>query len=120
MQIESILNLRLRQGRQILRHWTDQQFDRKSSFPVDYRLNGLGEARHLFHVLTSEKATLISAIAGFLRTHNIYVPTMSIVDPDAKLGEHHLDRLQLASTEIKFGVQNYEDDIAAFVNSGAH
>jgi hypothetical protein len=117
MLIEGLLKQRLNPDRKIWRNWTAEEHDFKKSFPVDYRFNGTRAARHLFHVMSDEKATLISAVSGFLKTHNIYVPTMSVVDQNLELGIHQLDRLQLASTEIKFGFSGNENQIVEFANA---
>ncbi len=103
--------------RQVYHRWTDPQLDPKGDYPVDYRVNAEGPARNIFAVGSGGKSTLVSAVSSFLKLHDTYVPTMSIVDPDIQLGTHHLNRLQRASTEIRFGVTGYEQDIVNFALS---
>ena len=94
--------------------WTDQALDPNGSFPVDYRLNGEGEHRNIFHISTPYKAALVSAISGFFQANDRFVPTLSIVNPESELGEHHYDRISLASTKIVWGVEDAE--IAEFAS----
>jgi len=112
--VDGLLKRKVEPARPIDRGWTNPTIDLHKSFPVDYRINGVGEPRHLFHVASAEKSTLVSAVCNFFKAKNAYVPTMSVIDPDLNLGEHHLDRLQLASTQIRFGVIGSEDIIARF------
>ncbi len=117
-QVESLLVRRVEPIRTIARRWTNPAIDLHESFPVDYRLNGRGEPRHIFHVASAEKSTLVSAVCNFFKAKDAYVPTLSIVDPDLELGEHYMDRLQLASTQIRFGVSGNEDPIVQFALEG--
>ena len=94
--------------------WTDPNLDPKGDYPVDYHVNKVGVPRNIFTVGSGGKSTLVSAVSSFFKLHNAYVPTLSLVDPDVKLGTHHLNRLQRASTEIRFGVTGYEDQIVKF------
>lgn len=113
--VDSLLQRTVEPVRPIARAWTNPEIDLHQSFPVDYRINGKGASpRHIFHVASAEKSTLVSAVCNFFKSKNAYVPTMSIVDPDLNLGEHFLDRLQLASTQIRFGVVGSEDIITRF------
>jgi hypothetical protein len=114
MVVDDLLRKRVAPVRHIDRGWTYKQFDRKGSFPVDFRVNGLGPPRNIFSVTSASKSLLVTAVVHFLRSHGLDVPTMTIVDPDAKLSPRYIDRLQLASTEIKFGVEKHHADIVSF------
>jgi hypothetical protein len=113
-RVDSILREKVEPHRKIIRAWIDHEIDRNGSFPVDYRCNGQADPRHIFHVVSPDKATLVAAIAGLLKTHNRYVRTLSIVDPDANISTHHIDRVQMGSTDIKFGTEGNERDIERF------
>jgi hypothetical protein len=113
-QVESIIHMRVEPVRSVSRNWTDEKVDPKRSFTVDYRFNGTGAPRQMFHVASREKSTLIAAVSSFQRLQGIFVPTMSVVAQDLELGTHQLDRLQRASTEIKFGTTGNEDRIVDF------
>jgi hypothetical protein len=113
--IESILKARVGHARKWTQDWTDPALDERQAFPVDFRMNGTGKPRHLFGVASRYKAALVSAVSHFFRAHDKYVPTMCVIDPAAKLGRHHIDRVQLAADEIVFGVD--EDRIAEFALS---
>lgn len=117
-QIDGLLKRKVEPKRAIERKWTNKLIDPQESFPVDYRLNGTGKPRHIFQVASADKSNLVSAVCNFFKAKDVYVPTLSIVDPDLELGEHHLDRLQLASTHIRFGVSGNEDAIVKFALEG--
>ncbi|MFG0292305.1 MAG: DUF1828 domain-containing protein [Phycisphaerales bacterium JB050] len=95
--------------------WNDQDLDPNGSFPVDYRLNGTGQQKNIFHISTPYKAALVSAISGFFQANDRFVPTLSIVNPESELGDHHYDRISLASTKILWGVD--DEEIAAFASA---
>jgi hypothetical protein len=114
MVVDDLLRKRVSQVRHIDRGWTYKRFDTKGSFPVDFRVNGLGPPRNIFSVTSASKSLLVTAVVHFLRSHGLDVPTMTIVDPDANLSPRYIDRLQLASTEIRFGVEKHHADIVAF------
>lgn len=104
--------------RKIQRGWTDPQIDPDGDYPVDYRLNGVGQPRNIFYVGSGGKSTLVSAVSSFLRLNRLFVPTLAIVDPEIHLGRHHVGRLQRATTEIRFGLAGYEKDVIEFSLEG--
>jgi hypothetical protein len=115
-QVDNLLKHRVEAVRKIERRWTDPLIDPNQSFPVDYRMNGTGTPRNLFYVATADKSNLVSAVCNFFKIKGVYVPTMSVIDPDLNLGKHHMDRLQLASTHLRFGVVGSEDAIVEFAS----
>lgn len=115
IQLESLVSSRIEPVRPAYRNWTDSRFDFKNSYPVDYHFDETAGTKNVFHVASREKSTLVSAVSGFLKMNGIYPPTMAIVATDLNLGTHHLDRLQRAATEIRFGVSGNEDSIVDFV-----
>lgn len=112
--VSKLLHVKVEPVREVTRKWTDPQFDRKGSFPVDFHVNGIGEPRNIFYVTSAGKGLMVSAVVHFLRSHLIDVPTMTIVESDIPLGNRAIDRLQLASTEIRFGLEKHEDDVVKF------
>lgn len=102
--LESVLLSEITPFRPWTARWTDPTFDPRGAFPVDYRFNGENSPRHLFQVSTTYKAALVSAVSGFYQSNGVYVPTMTVINPDFNLGDRHIDRLQLASTELCWGL----------------
>lgn len=113
-EVGYLLAKRVAPERQVIHKWSDPRLDQRQSFPVDFRTEGLGEPRHIFQVASRHKSTLVAAVSHFYRSHGVIAPTMSIVSPDIHLGRHEIDRLQRASTEIKFGIEGNEDAIVQF------
>jgi len=114
-QLESLIHLQVEPYRIPERNWTHSTFDPKASFPVDYRFNSPGNPTQIFHVASREKSTLVAAVSNFQRVQGIFAPTLSVISPEIELGVHQIDRLQRASTEIKFGVIGNEQRIVEFV-----
>jgi hypothetical protein len=117
-QVAALLERRVAPVRPILRRWTNPQLDPQGDYPIDFCVGDGNEARNVFAVGSAGKSTLVSAVSSFLKLHGAYVPTLSLVDPEIKLGTHHLNRLQRASTEIRFGVIGNEQDIVQFALAG--
>jgi hypothetical protein len=117
--VHRILRERVARTRGIEEDWVARRFDHEAAYPVDYRANGVGEPRHVFTVTSPKKAVLVSAVVHFLRSHRIDVPTMTIVDPEADLDRPDINRLQLASTELKWASdKKMEQDLVKFALSG--
>ncbi len=113
-QLEHLLEKRVEPQRTILRKWYDKSVDFKNSHPVDFRINGPGQPRNIFHVAAPGKSNLVSAVCNYFKVKKVFVPTMAVIDPDVNLGPHFLDRLQLAVTHIRYGVAGGEDAIVRF------
>lgn len=94
-------------------------FDDNHSAPVDFRLNTVGEPRHIFHVASQVKSERVFGITCYLRLHDIDVPTMSIVDDRvfSSLTRGMQDRLGDVC-EIVRGVAGNEPSIVEFALSG--
>jgi hypothetical protein len=118
LTVNRILRERVEPVRGVERRWVAKRYDPKEAYPVDFRVNGVGKPRHIFSVTSARKAVLVSAVVHFLRSHGIDVPTMTIVDTEAKLSRPDVNRLQLASTELRFGIEKYHQDLADFALSG--
>lgn len=114
VELGELLRKRVEPIRRVEHHWTSRRYDPKGSFPVEFHVNGMGPPRNIFSVTSHGKAVLVSAVVHFLKSHGIDSPTMSIVDPEAKLGPRDIDRLQLASTEIRFGIDKHHQDVVEF------
>lgn len=121
-EVNQLLQREVAPQRSIVRRWTHPEFDPNKDFPVDYHVGGAIGGRNIFYVGSSGKSNLVVAVSSFLKLHAAGLPTLSIVDPTMKLSSHPLRRLQIASTEIRFGVTGNERDIVAFaladINSG--
>jgi hypothetical protein len=117
-QIERLLEQRVTPQRQFVRKWSHPDLDTSGDYPVDYRLNGVGEARNVFIVGSPAKSTFVAAASSFFRLNAIYVPTLAIIDPEVHFGRHYISRLQRAATEIRYGVTGYEEQIVRFALSG--
>ena len=118
-QLDGLIHDCVEPVRGVTRKWTHPTLDPKQSYPVDYRFNGIGEPRHVFHVVSGDKSTLVAAVCGFLKLQGIFAPTLAVVSTDADLGPHEVDRLQRAATSIKFGIAGNEDEIIRFATSTA-
>ena len=103
--------------RPITSQWTAPS-DHRHAYPVDFHMNSVGDARNIFHVASSEKSTLVSAVCNYLKLVDAFAPTMAIIDPKLNLGEHQLDRLQISATELRWGVEDNEEAIVKFALSG--
>lgn len=112
--MDELLRKRVEPKRRVERRWTDRRHDPKGSFPVDFHVNGLGPPRNIFAVTSRSKSILVTAVVHFLRSHGLKMPTMSIIDPSAHLGPRDVNRLQLASTELRFGLDRHQHDIVDF------
>lgn len=96
--------------------WTAKDVDPDGVFPVDFHFNGIGEARNLFSVQSANKTNVVAAVTGFLASHGHDVPTMSVIDPEAKIPPKEIRRLEMVSTEICVGFVGHEDRIAKFAS----
>jgi hypothetical protein len=113
-KVDSLVRKKIEVSRKVEREWTDPAIDPKGSFPVDYHLNGGGPPRNVFCVTSGGKALLVTAIAHFLRSHDIDIPTLAVVDSSANVKGRQLDRLQFASTKLIFGIKGHEKQIVNF------
>jgi hypothetical protein len=117
-QIDRLFEQHVSPKRTVTRDWYHPDLDSNADYKVDYHLNGAGEARNVFFVGSSAKSTLVAAVNNFLKLHGAFAPTLTIVDPQVQLGKHYLNRLQRASTQIRFGLRGYEDDVVRFALGG--
>jgi hypothetical protein len=117
--VDKILRKKVEPKRGIERQWTDRRNDPNGSFPVDFRMNGIGEPRNIFPVTSSSKSIMVVAVANFLRSHGIRGRSLAIIDKGADLGPRDVNRLQLTADEIMFGLEGHESKIVKFALSGA-
>lgn len=109
----------VRPRRSFVKEWFAEQYDPKGLFPVDYRMNGSGKARHIFVVSTTGKADSVAAVNGFLALKGISTPSMSVIDPDSAIGAKKTHRLELVSDAVCFGVRGNEERIIKFATDEA-
>jgi hypothetical protein len=102
--VDTILRKKVEPKRGVERQWIDKRHDPEGSFPVDFRMNGIGSPRNIFPVTSTSKALMVVAVANFLRSHSIKGKSMAIVDKDAGLGPRDVNRLQLTADEIVHGI----------------
>ena len=114
LAVDTLLRKRVMPRRGVERQWIAKRQDPKGSFPVDFRVNGLGEPRHIFSVTSSSKSILAVAVVNFLRSHRINVPTLAIVDLEAGLGPRDTNRLQLTVSDLSYGIEGNEEKIVRF------
>ena len=112
--VDKLLRAKVEPRRGIERHWFDRRHDPKGSFPVDFHLNGVGEARNIFSVTSPSKSIMVVAVVNFLRSHRTKSPTLAIIDENADLGPRDLNRLQITTDEMVFGLDKHEDKIVNF------
>jgi Domain of unknown function DUF1828 len=112
--MDKLLRRRVARTRGIEKQWTYRRFDPKGSFPVDFRLNGIGEPRNIFAVTSPSRSIMVVAVVNFLRSHRENAPTLAVVDKDAGLGERDINRLQLTVGELVFGLDGHENAIVKF------
>jgi hypothetical protein len=118
--VGALLRERVEPIRGVERRWVDRRHDPKGAFPVDFHVNSIGEPRNIFSVSSAGKAVMVSAVVNFLRAHGHRWPTMTVIDKEAGLGPKDVNRLELASTELRFGIEDHEDDVVQFALNGAN
>ncbi len=116
--IELLLLDRIVPRRSFQQNWYHEQFDHYGHYLVDFRINGRGEARNLFHISSKPKADRVAAVCQFFKANETFTPTMAIVRPDLELGPHFEGRLAMSTSEVVYGVKHNEDTIIGFALSG--
>lgn len=114
-KLETLLMQRVASKRQWQSDWHDPEVDPKGVFRVDYHFNGKLPPRHLFRVSSPYKAAVVAAVSNLYEARGLRIPTMSVIDPDVKLGEIHIQRVSSASDKMVFGIE--EDRILDFLLS---
>jgi hypothetical protein len=117
--VDKLLRKRVESKRGVERQWIDKRHDPEGSFPVDFRLNGIGEPRNIFPVTSTSKSLMVVAVGNFLRSHSVKGRSLAIVDNEAGLGHRDLNRLQLTTDEIIFGLDGHESKIVKFALEGS-
>jgi hypothetical protein len=114
-EIASLLVERVQPSRAVYKDWISTEHDPRSAYPVDFRMNTKGVPRHIFHVSNAMKSDRVAAVSNFLQMHEIIVPTLTIVYEDARLPKKHRNRLEMASTHIRYnGLAGNEDYVVDF------
>lgn len=117
--VERMLHKRVAKKRGIQRNWIDLRHDPKGSFPVDFRMNGLGEPRNIFPVTSTSKSLMVVAVGNFLRSHRIAGRSMAIIDKEAGIGPTDVNRLSLTVDRIVRGLEGNESEIVKFALENA-
>ena len=117
--LSALLEREVSPHRSIHRHWFHPDFDPTHDYPVDFHINSRQEPRNIFFIGSAAKSNLTVLVSSFLRLNNLSFPTLAVVDPEVRLPKHNLSRLQRVSTEIRFGLRDYERDVVDFALGGA-
>lgn len=113
-QLGDLLKSRVNAERELFRQWFDPMSDPQGGYIVDFHLNTAGRPSNIFHVVSDQKSTMVSAVSNFFRAHAVPGKTMAVIAPEVGLSKRNVDRLQLAVDRILIGVENHEDDIVEF------
>jgi len=117
--VDRILRRKVENKRGVERDWIDRRHDPKGSFPVDFRMNGLGDPRNIFPVTSASKSLMVVAVGNFLRSHRIAGQSLAIIDKEAGLGPTDMNRLSLTVNRIVRGLDGNENEIVKFALEGA-
>lgn len=116
--IDQILRKKVQPNRGVERQWIDKRHDPQGSFPVDFRMNGVGDPRNIFPVTSTSKSLMVVAVGNFLRRYHARGKSLAIVDKEADLGARDMNRLQLTTDEIIIGLEGQESRIVDFALGG--
>ncbi len=112
--INKLLRARVEPKRGVDRQWTSRRHDPKGSFPVDFRMNGIGDPRNIFAVTSPSKSIMTVAVMNFLKSHRIPGHSLAVIDPDAEIGPRDTNRLELTADKIIYGITGKENTIVRF------
>jgi hypothetical protein len=87
---------------QVHQPWYYSDIDPDRLWPVEWRITDHSRERHFFTVHSSSRVNSVAAVVNYLRSNEIVVPTMVLLERADAIGRKGVRRLQQISDELVF------------------